>query len=115
VDHDGLLVRVIVEDHDFEQPAGSIGADDKVPSIAVNHAEGVADGVSDVLVADTVLTRAVRDLHEDKLALSRISVKVTLSTCPGAVKGTSRGVPGDVFTCGSTRLRARRRPAFGSR
>jgi len=67
VDHDRLLVRVIVEDHDFEQPAGSIGADDKVPSIAVNHAEGVADGVSDVLV---------------KLPLSRVSVKVTLSTCP---------------------------------
>ena len=34
----------------------------------------------DVFVADTVLSRAVRDLHSDKVALSRRPVKATLST-----------------------------------
>ena len=38
-----------------------------------------ADRVVDVLIADPELARAVRDLHLDKVTLSKRGVKVTLS------------------------------------
>lgn len=37
VDHDGLLLGVIVEDHDFEESAGAVRADDEIPSVAWHY------------------------------------------------------------------------------
>jgi hypothetical protein len=34
VDHDGLVLGFIVEDHDFEGSAGAVSADDEIPSVA---------------------------------------------------------------------------------
>ena len=42
VDHDGLLLRVVVEDHDLEQPAGAVRANDEIPPIAWNDSYGVS-------------------------------------------------------------------------
>jgi hypothetical protein len=80
VDHDRLLVRVIVEDHDLQEPAGAVRADDEIPPVAGDDSYGVSDGVLHVFVADAVLASAVGDLHHDKVALSGPRVKVTLST-----------------------------------
>jgi hypothetical protein len=46
----------------------------------------------DVFVADAVLSRAARDLHSDKVALSMRAVKVALSTC-GPASRSSIGPP----------------------
>ncbi len=85
MDDNWLLVLIVVENHDLEQSAGSIRADDQVPSLAGDHAERVAQSVVNVLIQDAVLSRAVRYLH-DKVTLSTWSVKVALSTrwdvCP---------------------------------
>jgi hypothetical protein len=80
VDHDRLLVRVIVEDHDLQEPAGAVRADDEIPPVAGDDSYGVSDGVLHVFVGDAVLASAVGDLHHDKVALSGPRVKVTLST-----------------------------------
>lgn len=50
-------------------------------AFAGDHPQRIADGMLDVFVADAVLSRAVRDLHSDKVALSRRLVKATLSNC----------------------------------
>jgi len=78
MNHNRLLIRVIVENHDLKQPASSIRSDDEISPLAGNHPQRIADGMLDVFVADAVLSRAVRDLHSDKVALSRRLVKVTL-------------------------------------
>ncbi len=63
VDHDRLLLWVVIEDHDLEQSAGSICSNDKISSLAVDNTQRVADDVSDVLVEDAVPSRTVRNLH----------------------------------------------------
>jgi hypothetical protein len=78
VDHDGLLLRVIVEDHDLEESAGSVRANNQIPSIAWDDSYGVADGMLHVFVEDAVLASAIGDLHHDKVALSGPRVKMTL-------------------------------------
>ena len=70
VDHDGLLLGVIVEDHELEEPAGSVRANDEIPAVAWHDSYGVADGVLHVFVEDAVLASAIGDLHYDKVALS---------------------------------------------
>jgi hypothetical protein len=80
VDHDGLFLRVIVEDHDLQEPAGAVRANDKIPPVAWDDSQGVSDGVLHVFVEDAVLASTVGDLHHDKVALSAPRVKVTLST-----------------------------------
>jgi len=80
MNHDRLLVRVIVENNNLQQPPSSIRADDEIPSFAGNHPQRIPDGMLDVFVANPVLSRAVRDLHRDKVALSRRIVKATLSS-----------------------------------
>jgi hypothetical protein len=84
MNHHGLLVGIIVENDNLQQPTGSICADDEISSFAWNDPQRIADYMLDVFVADAVLSRAVRDLHSDKVALSRRVVKVTLSTCDPA-------------------------------
>lgn len=79
VDHHGLFRWVVVQDHDFQQTTGAIGGDDQVPIRAGDDTKRVAEGVQDVLVQNAVFARAVRDLHEDKVALSLPGVKVALS------------------------------------
>jgi len=76
---DRLFVRIVVEDDHLEQPTRTIRADDEVAALPSNHPKGIADRVVDVLIADPVLARAVRDLHLDKVTLSKRGVKVTLS------------------------------------
>ena len=44
VDHDGLLLGVIVEDHDLEQPAGAVRSNDEIPPDAWDDSYGVFDG-----------------------------------------------------------------------
>lgn len=81
MNHDGHLLRVIVEDHDLEQPAGAVRTNDEIPPVAWDDSYGVSDGVLRVFVEDAVLASAVGDLHLDKVALSGPRVKVALSTC----------------------------------
>ncbi len=80
MDHDRLFVRVVVEHDDLQQLAGAIRADDEISSFAWYHLQGIAQSVVDVFLADAVLPRAVRDLHADKVALSRRIVKPILSS-----------------------------------
>ncbi len=63
VDDHRLLMRVVIEDDDLEQAAGPIRADDEIPVLAGQHADGVAYRVVDVLVVNAMLSRAFRDLH----------------------------------------------------
>jgi hypothetical protein len=72
VDHDGLFVRVIVQNHDLKQPTAAVRTDDQVPPLARDYAEGVADSVIDVFIPDAVLSRAVRNPHVDRVALSTV-------------------------------------------
>ncbi len=81
MNHNRLLVRVIVENNDLQQPPSSIRTNDEISPFAGDHPQRIADGMLDVFVADAVLSRAVRDLHPDKVALSRRLVKATLSNC----------------------------------
>ena len=78
MDHDRLLVGVVIEDDDLQQAAGAIGTDDEVSAGAGDHAYGKADGMQDVFVEDAVLSRTVRDVHDDKVALSPGIVKVSV-------------------------------------
>jgi hypothetical protein len=80
VDHDRLLLWVIVEDHNLEEPTRAVRANDEIPPVAGDDSYGVSDGVPHVFVEDAVLASAVGDLHHDKVALSGPRVKVTLST-----------------------------------
>lgn len=79
MDDDGLFVGLVVNDHDLQQSTRAIPADDEVSAVAPDHTERVANRMVDVLVADAVLARTVRDLHLDKLSLSPAVVKTTLS------------------------------------
>lgn len=63
MNHNGLLIRVVVEDDDLQQPARTIRSDDEISSFTWNHPQWIADGMLDVLIADAVLSRAVGDLH----------------------------------------------------
>ncbi len=81
MNHNRLLVRVIVENNNLQQPPSSIRADDEISPFAGNHPQRITDGMLDVFVADAVPSRAVRDLHSDKVALSQRIVKATLSNC----------------------------------
>jgi len=65
------LVWVVVEDHHLQQTAGPVRADDEVPPVSRDDSYGMSDGVPNVFVADAVLSRAVRDLHLDKVASSK--------------------------------------------
>ena len=80
MDHDRLLVRVVVENHHHQQATGPVCSDDEISAVAWDDSCGMADGVQHVFVADAVLSGAVRDLHLDKVALSSSPVKVALST-----------------------------------
>ena len=81
MNHHGLLVGIIVENDNLQQPASSICANDEISSFAWSDPQRIADYMLDVFVADAVPSRAVRDLHSDKVALSMRVVKVALSTC----------------------------------
>jgi hypothetical protein len=80
VDHNRLLLRVVVEDHNLQEPAGSVRTDDEIPAVAWDDSYGMSDGVLHVFVEDAVLASAAGDLHHDKVVLSDRRVKVTLST-----------------------------------
>ncbi len=80
MNRDRLLVRVIVENNDLQEPASSIRTDDEISAFAGDHPQRIADGMLDVFVADAVRSRAVRDLHQDKVALSRRLVKAPCQT-----------------------------------
>ena len=80
VDHDRVVVGGVIEHDDLEEPARPVGSDDEVSAAAGHDAHGVADCVPDVFVSNSMLSRAVRDLHSDKATLSECAVKVALST-----------------------------------
>jgi hypothetical protein len=80
VDHDRLLVRVVIEEHHLQQATGPVCADDEISALTWDDLCGMANGVQHVFVADAVLSRAIRNLHLDKVALSGPPVKVALST-----------------------------------
>jgi hypothetical protein len=93
VDNDRFFVWVIVEDDNLEQSARSVSANDEVSVDARDNAQGMAKCVLHVFVANAVLSRAVRDLHLDKVALSGVRVKLCLSApriCRLPVSPTSR-------------------------
>lgn len=73
MDHNRLLLRVVVQDDHLEQSAGTVRTDDKVPPFTGDHSKGMANGMVNVLVADAVPAGAIRDLHLDKGALSIIT------------------------------------------
>ena len=83
VDHDRVVVGVVIEHDDLEDPARLVGSDDEVSAAAGHDAHGVADCVPDVFVSNSMLPRAVRDLHSDKATLSEYAVKVALSIPAG--------------------------------
>ncbi len=55
VDDHGLLMLVVIEDDDLEQPARAILANDELPVLAGEHPDGVAYRVVDVLVVNAML------------------------------------------------------------
>jgi hypothetical protein len=87
MDHDRLLVRVVVEDHHLQQTTGPVRADDKISALAWDDSSGMTNSVQHVFVADPVLACAVRDLHLDKVALSASPVKAALSTAVAMIVG----------------------------
>jgi hypothetical protein len=66
VDDHRLFVGVAVEHDHLEESSGSVGSDDQGPPVACDQTDRIADGVGDVLVSDTVLAGAVRDLRETR-------------------------------------------------
>ena len=79
MDHDRLLIWVVIEDHHLQQATGPVRADEKIPAFAGNHSYGMTNSVKHVFVADAVLSCAVRDFRLDKVALSAPFVKASLS------------------------------------
>ncbi len=75
VDHDRLIVWVIVKHDNLEKSPRSVSTNHKVSIDAGDNPQWMAKCVLHVLVANSVLSRAVRDLHHDKVALSRVRVK----------------------------------------
>jgi hypothetical protein len=63
VDHNRLLVWIVIEDHDLQESPGRVRTDEEIPSFAWYHPDGMAEGVVDVLVRDAVFSGAVCDLH----------------------------------------------------
>jgi hypothetical protein len=90
MDHDRLLVRLVVKDHHLQQTTGPVRADDEISAVTWNDSGGMANSVEHVFVADAVLSCAIRNLHLDKVALSRPSVKVALSTAVAINVGSVR-------------------------
>lgn len=70
MDHDWFLIWVVIEDDDLQQSAGTIRSDHQIPTLARYHSQRTPERVFDVLIANAVLARAVRDLHLDKVTLS---------------------------------------------
>ena len=66
MDDHRLLVGIVIEYDDFKKSSGSVGSDHKGSSFAGDKPNRVTDGVRDVVVRDTVLAGAVRDLHETR-------------------------------------------------
>lgn len=63
MDDHRLFVWVVVENDDFEKASGSVRPDNEGPPFASDESDRVADRMGDVLVRDTMLAGAVRDLH----------------------------------------------------
>jgi hypothetical protein len=101
VDHDRLLVGVVVKDHYLQQTTGPVRADNEIAAIAWDDSCGMANGVQHVFVANAVLACTVRDVDLDKVALSAPVVKVALSTAV-AINLRSRTVapPAPTFKVG---------------
>jgi hypothetical protein len=83
---DRLFVRIVVKDDHLEQSTRTIRADDEITALSNYHPQGIADRVVDVLIADSVLTRAVRDLHLDKVTLSIVARQGQLVRCGQLVR-----------------------------
>lgn len=60
---DSHRLSVVVENDDFKEPTGPVSTDIEVTVTLSHHADGIVHRVLDVVVSNTVLTRAVRDLH----------------------------------------------------
>ena len=86
---DGYGLTIVVDDDDFKEPAGSVGADVEVAGALVEHTDGIAHRVLDVQVTDAVLPSGARDLHECKLPCPSESWQVTLL----AILGYARFAP----------------------
>lgn len=71
-------VAVVIEDHDLQEPAGSVGSDVEITVALVEYADGVADRVLDVEIIDAVLAGVVSDLRESRLSCLRRIAQVTL-------------------------------------
>ncbi len=65
MDDHWLFVRQVIEDDDFQQLSAPIWADKQIATVAGHHADGVSHRVQDVVVLDTMLACAVRDLHTE--------------------------------------------------
>jgi hypothetical protein len=100
VDHDRLLIWVVIEDHHLQQATGPVRADEKIPAFAGNHSYGMTNSVKHVFVADAVLSCAVRDFRLDKVALSAPFVKAALS------RAVASSAPGQKLLCQGIRLAA---------
>jgi hypothetical protein len=93
VDHDRLLVCVVIEEHHLQPLTGPVCADDQISALARDDSGGMANGVQHVFVADAVLSCAVRDFPLDKVALSVSAVKAASSTAPRSQRWFVRTPP----------------------
>lgn len=63
VDHERLLVGIVIEDNDLQEPTGKVGSDDQIAAITGDNTQRVANRVRHVVIPDAMLTRAARNLH----------------------------------------------------
>jgi hypothetical protein len=89
VDHDRLLVWVVIEDHHLQQATGPVRADDEIPALAGDDSHGMANSVKHVFVADAVL-RALRAVGVDARSWSSMRAGRCSSDDPRAGGSTSR-------------------------
>ncbi len=84
-------LAVVVKGDDFQEPPGPVGTDVEITIALAHNADGIADCVLDVLVGNTVLARAVRDLHLCRLPCSMPLCKVTFGAAPVAAQRSTAG------------------------
>ena len=65
MDDHGVVLGI--EDHHFDVPAGTVGADDEDPVAQVDHPAPLPDGMEDVLVGNAMLPGAFGELHNDRV------------------------------------------------
>lgn len=83
-------LSIIVEDNDLKKPTSPVGADIEVTVTLVEHADGVSYRMFYVEISDTVLTRAVGDLHICRVpCLPRLPIRTACGDVLGSPSGSA--------------------------